>query len=226
VLDAYRVQRALMERRVAAGDRCIGYKAALTSKAMQEREGIGEPLLGTLLGSRLREAGEPIPLAGFLEATVEPEVGMILGRDLAGPGVTPQAAWAALAGVCAAAELGDIRSVGKRSLQHSLCCNTFNGGHVFGSRVLAPGGLDLRLEGMALSRNGRHVSSATAAEVLGNPIHSVVFIANKLAELGLGLKAGMVLLTGSIVSSIPVQPGDRVGVEFTNLGALALTFAG
>ncbi len=225
VATAYDIQQALMQRRVTAGDRIVGYKAALTSAAMQAREGIDTPVLGTLLASRCHEPDRPVSLRGYLQATVEPEVGMVLARDLAGPGVTLQAAHAAIAGFTAAVEVGDIRTPGRRSLQHSICCNTFNGGAVFGASVCAPYGVDLRREGMVLACNGQHRASATAAEVLGNPLLSVVFIANKLAELGLGLKAGMVLLTGSIVASIPVQAGDTVQVGFSHLGELTVQFS-
>jgi 2-keto-4-pentenoate hydratase len=220
---AYRIQAELMQRKVAGGDRIIGYKAALTSKAMQQREGIASPVLGTLLASRLRPEAEPVSLAGFLKGTVEPEVGVILARDLAGPGVTPQSAVAAIAGYVPAIEVGDIRTEGRRSLQHTICCNTFNGAHLFGTALTAPG-IDLRREGMVLSLNGNPVASATAIEVLGDPVLSVVFMANKLAELGLSLKAGMVLLTGSIVSSIPVRPGDSIRIEFTRLGDIGARF--
>jgi 2-keto-4-pentenoate hydratase len=220
---AYRMQAELMRRKVARGDRLIGYKAALTSKAMQQREGIASPVLGTLLAARLRPEAEPISLAGFLKATVEPEVGVIMARDLAGPGVTPAAALAAIAGYVPAIEVGDIRTEGRRTLQHTICCNTFNGAHLFGT-TLTPPGIDLRREGMVLSLNGSPVASATAVEVLGDPLLSVVFMANQLATLGLSLKAGMALLTGSIVPSIPVRPGDSIRVEFTRLGEIGARF--
>ena len=223
VADAYRIQAELMRRRVKQGDRVVGYKAALTSKAMQQREGIGSPVLGTLLASRLRAEAEPVSLAGFLRATVEPEVGVVLARDLAGPGVTPQAALAAIAGYVPAIEVGDIRTEGRRTLPHTICCNTFNGAHLFGT-ALTPPGIDLRREGMVLSLNGQPQASATAVEVLGDPVLSVVFMANQLAEQGLVLRAGMALLTGSIVSSILVRPGDNVSVEFTRLGQIGVRF--
>jgi 2-keto-4-pentenoate hydratase len=225
VADAYRIQAELMHRKVAAGDRIIGYKAALTSKAMQRREGIDSPVLGTLLVSRLRSEADPVSLGGYLKGTVEPEVGVVMARDLEGPGVTPQAALAAIAGYVPAIEVGDIRTEGRRTLAHTICCNTFNGAHLFGT-ALTPPGIDLRREGMVLSLNGNPVASATAIEVLGDPVLSVVFMANQLAELGLALRAGMVLLTGSIVSSIPVNPGDVVRVEFTRLGEIGVRFAG
>jgi 2-keto-4-pentenoate hydratase len=223
--EAYRIQQALMERRVARGDRIVGYKAALTSKAMQAQVGVSEPLLGTLLASRVFPEDEPLSLRGFLKATLEPEVAVLLKADLRGPGVTPLDALAAVAGYLPAVELGDYRTGdGPRSLQMSLACNTFNGGIVLGGPLSAPAGLDLRTEGMVLSRNGEVRGTATAAAVLGDPLRAVAFMANKLAELGGCLRAGMVLMTGSIVASIPIAPGDEVRVAFTRIGALHLRF--
>ncbi len=150
---------------------------------------------------------------------------VLLGAELAGPGVTPVQALGAVAGYLPAVELGDYRTAADgRSIQQTLVCNTFSGGVVLGGPLTAPHGLDLRLEGMVLRHNGEAVGSATAVEVLGDPLRSVAFMANKLAELGRVLRPGMVLMTGSIVRSIPLQPGDRVEVRFTRLGALALSF--
>jgi 2-keto-4-pentenoate hydratase len=130
-----------------------------------------------------------------------------------------------VAGYLPAVELGDYRTGDNpRSLQMTLVCNTFSGGIVVGGPLTPPHGLDLRTEGMVLSHNGAVVASATAVEVLGDPLRSVAFIANKLGELGGTLRAGMVLMTGSIVKSIPLASGDTVGVAFTRLGSLHLGF--
>ncbi|HKI97340.1 MAG TPA: fumarylacetoacetate hydrolase family protein [bacterium] len=224
--EAYRIQAALMDRHVARGDRIVGYKAALTSKAMQEMAGVGEPLLGTLLASRVFPEAEPIALGGFLKATLEPEVAVLLRGELRGPGVTPLDALAAVAGYLPAVELGDYRTgENARSLQQTLVCNTFSGGIVLGGPLSAPAGLDLRTEGMVLTRNGEVCGSATCVEVLGDPLRSVAFMANKLAEQGGWLRPGMVLMTGSIVRSIPLAPGDEVRVDFTRLGTLHLRCA-
>ena len=223
--EAYRIQQALAERQVARGDRIVGYKAALTSKAMQQMAGVDEPLLGTLLASRVRMDGDPISLAGYLKASLEPEVAVLLGRDLPGPGVTEVEALGAIAGYLPAVELGDYRTGDNpRSLQMTLVCNTFNGGIVLGGPLSAPQGLDLRTEGMVMSQNGVVKNSATAVEVLGDPLRSVAFMANKVAEQGGLLRAGMVLMTGSIVKSIFIAPGDEVGVRFTRLGELHMRF--
>ncbi|MFT5389866.1 MAG: 2-keto-4-pentenoate hydratase [Gammaproteobacteria bacterium] len=227
--EAYRLQLEVMARRVAAGDRIVGYKAALTSPAMQAQVGIDEPLLGTLLGSRIVTGSEPVSISGwgFLRPTLEPEIAVVLGRDLQGPGVTRIDALRAIAGYLPAIELGDYRTsveVGQTFIG-AVVCNTFNGGIVLGQPYVAPAGIDLRREGMTMTHNGKPAGSGTGVEVLGDPINSVIFIANKLAEYGHGLRAGMILMTGSIVASIPLAAGDDVDVEFTQLGAVRVRMA-
>lgn len=223
--EAYRIQMERMDRQVNRGDRIAGYKAALTSKAMQEESGIGEPLLGTLLASRIFPEDQPISMTPFLVTTLEPELAVLLKGDLEGPGVTELDALAASAGYLPAVEIGDYRTGPKaRSLQQTLVCNTFNGGVVIGNTLTPAAGMDPRLEGMVLTHNGEVRASATAVEVLGHPMRSVAFMANKLAECGRSLRAGMLLMTGSIVRGIPIAAGDTIEVEFTRVGRLSIRF--
>jgi 2-keto-4-pentenoate hydratase len=224
-VEAYRVQQILMERCVASGDRVVGYKAAFTSKGMQERFGVGEPLVGTLLASRVTSDDTPVPVRGYLKAILEPEVGVLLRADVSGP-VTRLEAMAAIAGYLPCVEVADVRTGSSAfSPQQALACNTFNGMNVFGGPLTAPEGIDLRTEGVVLRVNGEVRNSATAVEVLGDPINAVVFMANKVAELGWSLKAGMVLMTGGIVASVAVRPGDEIHADFTRLGQVRLRIA-
>ena len=98
-----------------------------------------------------------------------------------------------------------------------------NGGIVVGARLTGTDGIDLRTEGMALYRNGAPAGSGTGVEVLGDPLHSVAFMANTLAPFGLKLEAGMLLMTGSITRSIPLAAADDIAVAFTRLGRLDLS---
>ena len=226
--DAYRLQHAVMDARVVRGDRIVGYKAALTSKAMQEETGIPEPLVGTLLASRMFPEGEPVSLGGrgFMQATLEPEIAVLLRADLAGPGVGELDVLAAAAGFLPAIELGDYRFAGGAgSQQNAIACNTLSGGIIVGAQLSGPAGLDLRSEGMTLYHNDEAVASGTGIEALGGPLRSCAFMANTLAAFGRKLEAGMLLMTGSITRSIPLQAGDRVSVAFTRLGTLDLRLA-
>ena len=223
---AYEVQQMLIQRRMSGGDRLIGYKAAMTSKAMREMVGLKEPVMGHLLVSGMLDASQTVAVNNYVKTTIEPEVAVILKHDLAGPGITRPLALAAIDGFAAAIEIGDIKTGdNQRSLQMTLVCNVMNGGQAVGSKLVSPSGIDLRVEGMVVRINGEVRGSATAAEVLGDPINSVVFIANKLGELGGYLQAGMLLMTGSIVRGIPVAAGDHVQVAFTRLGEVSLAFA-
>ena len=224
--DAYPLQLALMDRRVSAGDRIAGYKAALTSKAMQEQVGIHESLLGTLLGSRVLPGDSGISVSGrqFMRATLEPEIAVVMGANLRGPDVDAVAARLAVAGYAPALELGDYRAEQAfgQTFEGSVICNTFNGAVLIGQPVCSPDGIDLRTEGMSLYRNGDAIGSGTGVEVLGDPLNSVAFMANKLAGYGRELKAGMVLMTGSIVASIPLEVGDHIEAKFTRLGSVSV----
>lgn len=223
--DAYRLQFKVMALRVGRGDRIVGYKAALTSQAMQKLTGIPRPLVGTLLASRRFPEDEPVSLSGrgFLQATLEPEIAILLKHDLAGPDVGELDVLAATAGFLPALELGDYRMAqGAGSEQNAIASNTLNGGILVGPVLTPPAGIDLRTEGMALYKNGAPVDSGTGVEVLGSPLRSAAFMANTLARFDRKLEAGMLLMTGSITRSLDLEAGDAVSAVFTRLGTVSV----
>lgn len=227
VEGAYAVQQWRIRDAVAAGDRVIGYKAALTTVAMQRKAGVDEPVLGTLLESQTVAAREDVALSPYMAPGIEPEVAVVIGERLAGPGVTAEDALQAVAGYRASIEIGDVRVIpgSSRSLQQTICCNAFNGGQLFGELLVVPDGIDLRTEGTVLTRNDVVIGSAAAVEVMGNPLNVVAFIANKLAQFDLALEPGMVCMTGSVVPSSPLAAGDHIRAEFTRIGSVEFTAA-
>jgi 2-oxopent-4-enoate/cis-2-oxohex-4-enoate hydratase len=86
-------------------------------------------------------------------------------------------------------------------------------------------GLDLALEGLVYEMSGRIVATNTAAEVMGNPLNSLAWLANSLAERGLGLRAGDIVLSGSISTLLRPKAGDVVTARFTRLGSVSARFA-
>ncbi len=225
--DAYRLQFALAKRKIAKGNPLIGYKAAYTSRAMQQDRGVAGPIIGCLMRSGNFAEGEPVKLTPGIETLVEPEIAVLLNRDLKGPGLTHEEALLAVEGVFPAIEIAEQTLGGrKRSRQMGIAIHKSNGGIMLGSPMSSPLGIDLRLEGMVISINGEVRGSATGVEVLGNPLSLVAVIANKIGEYGEMLKAGMVLMTGSIVTAMPLKPGDDLTVEFTRIGSLHARFTG
>jgi 2-keto-4-pentenoate hydratase len=155
-----------------------------------------------LLASGVLTSGAAIPLGRFVKPAVEAEVALVMKRDLAGPGVTaPRALLAVIAdGVYAKAI-------------------------VLGGALTPVTGIDLALEGLVYEQSGTVVGTATAAEVLGTPLNSLAWIANHLGARGLGLRAGDVVMTGSVSKVLQPRAGDIVRATYTRLGSVSVRFA-
>lgn len=222
--DAYRIQHALMARRIAKGDTLVGYKAAVTNAKAQAERGMSGPMVGALLGSAVLPEGPRVPFIADARNAIEGEVGVILKADLPGPNVTPADAFLAIGGYMPAIEVAVQPKGVKRSTQMTYATHKSAGYVIFGGPVTAPHGIDLRTEGMTLYINGEVRATATAAEVLGDPLVSVAEIANNVHKYGGCLKAGHRMITGSINQPIELEPGDDVRIDFTRLGSIGCRF--
>jgi 2-oxopent-4-enoate/cis-2-oxohex-4-enoate hydratase len=96
---------------------------------------------------------------------------------------------------------------------------------VLGRPLTPVGGLDLALEGVVFEQDGQIVATQTAAEVLGNPLVSLAWAANALGRMGRGLRAGDIVLTGSISRVLRPAAGQSVRASFTRLGSVGCRFA-
>jgi 2-keto-4-pentenoate hydratase len=222
--EAYRVQLGLLARHVAAGERHAGWKVGLTSKAMQAQQKVHEPVLGFLLASGERPSGTRFAFAELISPGFENELCLTVGRTLRGPGVTLEQAQAALAGMAPAFEIIEKRGDFAADLNVSLADNAQQRAYVTGATVPVPAGFDLAAVALTLSVNGGPPDRATGAEVLGNPAASIAWLANKLAEMGLALEAGMKVMSGSFTRQYPLARGDRIEATFDPLGPVHAEF--
>jgi 2-keto-4-pentenoate hydratase len=224
--DAYAIQTHNIDRRVAEGARIGGRKIGLTSRGMQEMLGVNEPDFGVLLDDMFVEDGDEIPLSSMLQPRVEAEMAFVMETDLAGPGVSTATALAAIGGVLPAVEVVDSRIADWRiKLVDTVADNASSGRIVIGGRVRKVDDLDLRLIGMALSRNGEVIDTGAGAAALGNPARCVAWLANKLGAFGAKLRAGDVVLPGAVHRMVAVTPGDVFRAEFASLGAVTTRFS-
>jgi 2-keto-4-pentenoate hydratase len=227
VQDAYAIQAHNVDRRVAAGAVVRGRKVGLTSAPMQRLLGVDEPDFGVLLDDMFADEGDEIALETLLQPRVEAEMAFVMARDLVGPGVTVADALTAVAGVLPAIEIVDSRIADWRiSLVDTVADNASCGRLVLGGALTEVAGLDLRLTGMLLYRNGVAIDSGAGAAVLGNPVRCVAWLANKLGEFGSGLRRGDVVLPGALHRMTPARPGDVFRAEFAHLGAVTARFGG
>jgi 2-keto-4-pentenoate hydratase len=223
--DAYAIQQLQIRRRIAGGAAVVGYKVGLTSAAMQQQMGVYEPDFGHLLSDMVHPADAPIDTGSFRQPRAEPEVALILGRDLHGPGVSVADVMTATSYALPAIEIIDSRITDwKIRLIDTVADNASSGGIVLGQSPAAVGTRDLALAGCILRKNGRIQSTGAGAAVLGSPWHAATWLANALTGRGAQLAAGSVILTGSITAAIPVAPGDTVTVTIDGLGSVTAVF--
>lgn len=225
VTDAYRIQLEGVAARVAAGRRVIGKKIGLTSKAMQDLLGVGEPDYGHLLDDMLLAEGEPCRRSDLLLPKVEGEVAFVMGSRVAGPGANVAGVLRATAGIMPALEIVDSRIRDwKINLVDTVADNASSARFVLGSRMLPAEAFDLRLIGMCLEKNGQVVNSGAGVAVWGHPAAAVAWLANKLAEFSAALEPGDVVLSGAVTAAVDVVAGDVVQAHFDRLGSVAVRF--
>ncbi len=227
IQDSYQIHLRVVEKKKARGEKVIGKKIGLTSKAMQELLGIDEPDYGFIMSTNIAGEGT-ISMKELIEPKAEPEVAFVLMDDLQGPGVTAAHVLAATAGVLPSIEIIDSRFAGWGiKIQDSIADGASIGRVIFGAGGLtdvSTPGLDLRYLGLVLEKNGEVVETAAGAAVLGNPAESVAWLANKLSEYDIILKAGEIVISGSLTKALPVQAGDHVRATFGQLGSVGIKF--
>jgi 2-keto-4-pentenoate hydratase len=222
--QGYAIQRALEKALVERGDRVVGWKAGFTNAALQESYGVSEPVLAFLLASGVFASGDPVPASRFVSLGLEVEMAFVMKAALAGPGVTAESALLAVEGARPAFELIDFRMSGKPRGTDLVADGVLANAIVLGGPPTPVSGLDLSLEGVVYEENGQRVATATAAEVMGNPLNSLAWLANALGRMGGTIRAGDVVMTGSISKVFRPKAGDSVRASFTRLGSVGCRF--
>ena len=224
--DAYRIQLRMIERRLAKGETVIGKKIGVTSKAVQQMLNVYQPDFGLLLSGMVYADGQAIPADSMIAPRAEAEVAFILKRDLDGPGVTAADVLRATDFVMPCFEIVDSRIKDwKIKIQDTVADNASCGVFVLGGTPRSLRGLDLSVAGMVVEKNGEIVSTSAGASVQGSPVNAVAWLANTLGALGIPLKAGEVILSGSQSPLMPVKAGDFFTCSVGGLGSCSARFS-
>ncbi|MBA4493557.1 fumarylacetoacetate hydrolase family protein [Paenactinomyces guangxiensis] len=226
VEEAYQVQLLTIQKKVEAGQRVVGKKIGLTSLAMQRLLGVDQPDYGHLLDGMVVENGGEISWDRVLQPKVEAEIAFILKKELEGPQVTAMDVLQATDYVLPALEIVDSRVADwKIKLQDTIADNASSGLYVLGGKPLSIDQLDLAQVGMVLYKNGEIMNTGVGAAALGHPAVCVAWLANRMAEFGLILKAGEVILSGALSAAVNAEPGDHFQARFAHLGEVNVRFA-
>lgn len=223
--EAYAVQLHTIDQQVKSGQRITGKKIGLTSKAMQDMLGVGEPDYGHLLDGMAYENGGKIPFHHVLQPKVEGEIAFILKEDLVGPDVTALDVLQATDAVVPALEVVDSRIKDwKITLADTVADNASSGLYVLGENPKKITDVDIKQLGMVLYKNNQLQNTGVGAAALGDPAKCVAWLANKLATYDITLKAGEVILSGALSAAIEAEPGDHFYAKFAELGEVHVTF--
>lgn len=224
--DAYHISLRMLERRIAAGASVIGKKIGVTSKAVQNMLNVHQPDFGYLTDDMVFNSGEVMPISERLIAPrAEGEIAFMLKKDLTGPGITNADVLAATECVMPCFEIVDSRIRDwKIAIQDTVADNASCGLFVLGDQAVSPRKLDLVTCGMVVEKNGAVLSTGAGAAALGSPVNCVTWLANTLGKFGIALKAGEVILSGSLVPLEPVKAGDYMRVDIGGIGSASVRF--
>jgi 2-keto-4-pentenoate hydratase len=222
--EGYAVQAA-MERYGSL----FGWKIAATSEAGQKHINVAGPLAGRIFAERVIPDGGTASMAGNAMAVGEPECAFRMGRSLP-PRPTPWSVEEVLAAVDTlhpAIELPDSRfadfvKAGEAQLiADNACAHLF----VLGAPTTADWrAIDLVEERPVVTLRGRRFVGH-GKNVLGDPRVALAWLANELRQLGVTLKAGEVVTTGTCHAPLPIQSGDRFEADFGAFGKVSVVLA-
>jgi 2-keto-4-pentenoate hydratase len=218
--EAHRIQLGLIARRVAGGEKQIGWKVGLTAKAIQQQFGFHEPVFGCVLETA--PSGHMFAAGSLINPGFECELCMRLDRDLP-PGSDLAAARAAVGQVHPALEIIETR-VPMTQIPCAMADNAQQRTCILGAPVALPASPEAVV--CTVRINGQESAIGTGDAVLGNPLNSLVWLAGKLATYGRSLRAGDVVMTGSFTRQFPIAAGDRIQVEFGGVGTVETGMSG
>lgn len=225
--EAYDIQDAYLGLMAVDLGRIAGYKIALTTPVMQQMVGFNSPCAGSVFANNIHYSPATVKVSDYGRLGAECEIAVVLSCDLPAAmapydrtGVSD-----AVEAVMPAFELVDDRNADYSDLAFlsAVADNAWNAGLVLGPRVTDWRRLNLADARGSMEINGERVGEGKGGDVLGHPFEALAWLANTLAERGKGLGAGMVVMTGSIVTTKFLNAGDSARVSIEGLGEAHLT---
>ena len=222
-----RIERGLLaqltgrHRRLEDGESSLGWKLGMGVPAAMERLGTSAPLVGYLLGSGEVESGSTVDVSAWGNAKLEPEIAAHMGADLSG-GASRADAEAAIAGFGVAIELVDL-DADESDPEAILAANIYQRHVLLGP--LVEGARAAGASARVLQNGDEAAATGDATEATGDPVDLVRHVADVVGAAGETLRAGEVVICGSVVPALGVAPGDTVEVQLDPLGSLTVSFA-
>ena len=226
IIEAYDMQEAYHDLIIPARGPLTGYKIALTSSVMQQMVGFNAPCSGGIFSNNIHQSPATVKASDYGRLGAECEIAVLLGGDLpaASAPYDRSSVAEAVEALMPAFELVDDRNADYSDLffLSVVADNTWNAGLVLGPRVTDWRELDLSVARGGMEINGKPAGEGKGGDVLGHPFEALAWLANTLAERGKSLSAGMIVMTGSIVTTKFLNAGDTATVSIEGLGEARL----
>jgi 2-keto-4-pentenoate hydratase len=223
----YRAQDAVLAQMSHLWGPRAGWKIGVTTPQMQAYLGIAAPIGGAMPASFRRAPGGTVRHGDHCRIGIECEIAMTLRVPL-GAGTTQEDAARAVASIHPAIELvddrygGDYAAIGVPVI---IADSAFHAGFVLGEAVTDWARLDLAAMRGVTRANGRVMGEGRGADVMGHPLASLTWLANRLGVRGRRIEAGEVVMTGSLPLPYWANQGDMIEVALDGLGSVRLDIA-
>jgi len=225
VEDAYEIQRRVIAVRVARGEEVVGYKVGCTSRAIRRQFSLTEPICGRLMAPCVFFGDAVLQWHDYVSCAVEPEFVLKIGKDLPHAVTDERQLVDAIEYASPGIEVHNYKFwFGKPTLQELVASNGIHAALVIGTEKTLPDELDFEMEGVGLFKNGELAASGIGAEILGGPLKSLRWLANHLLRHGEYLRAGQIVIPGSAVELVAVEPLARIAARFTHVGCVEAEF--
>jgi 2-keto-4-pentenoate hydratase len=225
IADAYDIQQKFVALLRAEQGELVGYKVGLTSATMQKFCGIDHPIAGVVLAKRVHPSGATIRRSEFGRLGLEFEIAVHIASDVpaARAPITAEMIAPHIGGVCAAIELVDDRSAdyGHLDVRALVADNSWNGGIVLSDFV--PRWPDLADVLGTATKDNVAIGDGRGRDILDHPFNSVAWLATHLAARGDGLKAGQVVLTGSVMKTVFPTDAAVYGFSLDGIGNVGVS---
>ena len=221
IAEAYAAQEVYYGLAAPVYGAVAGAKIATTTKVMQRLMGIDHPCGGAIFARTIYQSPAKLRAAEYINLRIESEIALVLGRDLPAARApwTRESVAPAVTGATPAFELIEDRHAdyAKTEAVSLIVENCWNGGVVIGAPVTVPVDALVGTKGR-LTLDGKPAGEGAAED----PGATLAWLANHLAERGRGLKAGMVVITGSVIVTVSIAGGQRAVFAVDGLGEVVL----
>lgn len=223
--DAYAISLDFLARRLAEGEKVVGKKIGVTSKAVQDMLGVHQPDFGFLTDWMRIEGEINIDGKALIHPRAEAEIAFLLRDNLVGPGISAEDVIAATDSIAPCFEIVDSRIEDwKIGIVDTVADNASCGVFVLGDERADPRSHDLPHLHVSVTKNGEPLSEGLGSAVQGDPAQAVAWLANTLGTYGVRLDAGDIILSGSLVPLEDAVKGDVFEMELAGIGACTANF--